>query len=420
MKQKAFILILLGFLVACEAPVESVLEENIPQQPEIVEESTIVEQEVEESIEIEPEVEKVTPTFTLRYHLNHIDEIREVVMTEGESFQLSPVSKEGYTFVGWYLEPEFITQVTWVVNASSDINLYPKFREIVKEPHELVFEDIRNHFSFDYTETHPIDYYVSPSQSQEKADIIYNGMLIAAGLLAPYLEGLDPLSITVVHPNDQEWYEEHVAKLDLFDYGDPWFERTSANGGAAVMESYSGRPHMIYNIPDRNNPQLKDIDTFVHEAFHVFQLGLLAGDRQNRDKNLGCIYTEGGATLIGNVLSFEDERNAKRLFETDRQGRIEKLQNYYAGESNLSDALYDQLVNGQNDRCNVQEPGFGYNLGALVAEKMVLDFGIENFMVMHYDFNRYRIDQVFEDRFDTNYFEWIEEEAVPYVKRLID
>jgi hypothetical protein len=54
-----------------------------------------------------------------------------------------------------------------------------------------------------------------------------------------------------------------------------------------------------------------------------------------------------------------------------------------------------------------------------VAEKMVLDFGIENFMAMHYDFNRYRIDQVFEDRFETNYFEWIEEEAVPYVKRLI-
>jgi hypothetical protein len=54
-----------------------------------------------------------------------------------------------------------------------------------------------------------------------------------------------------------------------------------------------------------------------------------------------------------------------------------------------------------------------------VAEKMVLDFGIEAFMAMHYDFNRYRIDEVFETRFDTDYFEWIEDEAVPYVIELI-
>jgi hypothetical protein len=55
---------------------------------------------------------------------------------------------------------------------------------------------------------------------------------------------------------------------------------------------------------------------------------------------------------------------------------IQPLQTPYSNENELSVALYDQLINGQNDRCNVQEPGFGYTLGALVAEKMVLDFGI--------------------------------------------
>ena len=78
------------------------------------------------------------------------------------------------------------------------------------------------------------------------------------------------------------------------------------------------------------------------------------------------------------------------------RGRIQKLQTFYSNEIELSTVLYDQLINGQNERCNVQEPGFGYTLGALVAEKMGLDFGIEAFMTMHYDFNRYRIDQVFE------------------------
>jgi len=420
--KKAFILLMSVLLVGCEPSTPEISQDSVEEIPP-AEEVRPVEEELDsvesQVVDVEPQIEEVV-TYTLRYHLTHLDVITEVVMTEGESFQLSPVSKEGYTFVGWYLEPEFITQVTWVVNASSDIDLYPKFSEILKEPHELVFEDIRNHFSFDYTSTHPIDYYVSPSQQQQKADIIYDGMLIAAGLLVTYLDGLDPLSITILHPNDQEWYEEHVSTLDLFDYGDPWFERTSANGGAAVMESYSGRPHMFYNIPDQNTPSNTNIDYFVHETFHVFQLGRLSGDRQNRDRNLGCMYTEGGATLIGNVLAYVDEASSNRHFANARRGRIEKLQNYYATENNLSAALYDQLVNGQGDRCNVQEPGFGYNLGALVAEKMVLDFGIENFMAMHYDFNRYRIDQVFEDRFDTNYFNWIEEEAVPYVMNVID
>ena len=67
----------------------------------------------------------------------------------------------------------------------------------------------------------------------------------------------------------------------------------------------------------------------------------------------------------------------------------------------------------------MQAPGFGYNLGALVAEKMVLDFGIEEFMDMHFYFDRYRIDQVFTMKFGVDYFAWLEDEAVPYVIEMI-
>jgi hypothetical protein len=54
-----------------------------------------------------------------------------------------------------------------------------------------------------------------------------------------------------------------------------------------------------------------------------------------------------------------------------------------------------------------------------VAEKMVLDFGIEDFMDMHFYFDRYRLDQVFTMKFGVDYFAWLEQEAVPYVIELI-
>jgi uncharacterized repeat protein (TIGR02543 family) len=397
--KKILVLILIGLLAACESSA-LIEEEDVLVEPEVV---------VSEPVEVE------VMTYVVRYVIGYSGLIEEQIKEANAVVRLMLPEREGYRFDGWFLDEAFTRPTDRFVTIQSDLDVYAKWIEIIKEPQEIVFEGIRSHFSFDYTTTHPIDYYVSPSQQQAKADTIYQGMSIAAGLLAPYLEGLDPLSITVLHPKDQAWYEEHIKALDLFDYGDPWFERTSSNGGAAVMESYSGRPHMFYNIPDQNTPNATTIDYFVHETFHVFQLGRLSGDRQNRDRNLGCMYTEGGATLIGNVLAYVEESSALLHFENARRGRIQTLQTFYSNESELSAALYDQLINGQNDRCNVQEPGFGYTLGALVAEKMVLDFGIENFMAMHYDFNRYRIDQVFEDRFDTNYFEWIEEEAVPYV-----
>lgn len=74
---------------------------------------------------------------------------------------------------------------------------------------------------------------------------------------------------------------------------------------------------------------------------------------------------------------------------------------------------------GQNDSFNVQEPGFGYNLGALVIEKMIYDIGIEDFMDMHFYFNEYTIEEIFEINFEIDYREWVEQEAVPYVIELI-
>ena len=418
--KRLLMLLILVLLVGCDASVDVVVEEPVVEQPDIEDVQLEIE-EPEKPVEEEepqvesPEIEEVR-TYRIRYYYGYDDEIEDLIVEEGNVHVFSWPAREGYSFKGWFLDEALTKPIRRLSEVREDVDVYAKWEEVIKEPYEIVFDEVRDWFDFDFDEIHPIDYYVSPSSNQVKSDNIYNGMYQAAGLLQPYLIGFDNLSVTVVHPNDLEWYEDIVSTLDLFDYGDPWFERTSENGGGAVFESYSGRPHMFFMVPDRNTPSDVDIDWYVHETKHIFQLGLLEG---KRDTNLGCMYTEGGATLIGNILGMVNEQSAWNHFIRNREQRIGQMADYYANETNLSKAIYDQVLFGQNDRCNVQAPGFGYSLGALVIEKMVYDIGIENFMDMHFYFNEYRIDEIFEMNFTMDYHEWVEQESVPYVIELI-
>lgn len=400
MKHLLFLLII-GLLWGCSASVVEVVE-----APEVIEPEVIVPEPVEVEV----------TTYLVRYYIGYSGLVEEETKDAEAVIRLMLPEREGYRFDGWFLDEAFTTATDRIFTIQSDVEVYAKWTEIIKDPHQMVFDEIRAWFEFDFETVHPIEYYVSPSSNQSKADTIYDGMYQAAGLLEPYLRGLNPLSVTVLHPNDFKWYEEIVSTLDLFDYGDPWFQRTSENGGGAVFESYSGRPHMFFMVPDRNQPSQTDIDWYVHETMHIFQLGILQG---RRDENLGCMYTEGGATLVGNALSAVNPEIASQRYLQQRTNRIRDIKRFYENETNLSSAIYNQLAFGQNDRCNVQSPGFGYNLGAIVAEKMVYDFGIEGFMDMHFYFDRYRLDQVFTMKFGVDYFEWLEAEAVPYVIEMI-
>lgn len=51
-------------------------------------------------------------------------------------------------------------------------------------------------------------------------------------------------------------------------------------------------------------------------------LGLLEGKRET---NLGCMYTEGGSTVLGSILSFTNQRTAWNHFSPNRDERIRKV-----------------------------------------------------------------------------------------------
>lgn len=419
--KRLLLLVLLGLLSGCNSSVEEYIGGPVLVEPkEAIPETDFIESKVEKPDLIHEEAvvpaDKEAEFFQVLYNFGYDGLIHEEIYEANTRIQLIFPEREDYNFIGWFQDEALTIRVSFLHNLTEDIEVYAKWEKIIKEPYEIVFDEIRSFFQFDFEIAHPIDFYVSPSSNQAKANIIYQAMYQAAGLLQPYLDGLDPISVIVLHPNDKTFYEDLYEPLELVYYDDPWFERTSEYGGAKVHDSKNGRPHMFFMITDSQILYDESIDLYVHETMHIFQLGNLKG---KRDTNLGCMYSEGGATLLGNTLSFSNETSAFNNIVGIRFSRIQQIRKIYMNHADLNSALYDQIINGQNDRCNTNEPYFGYNLGAIVAEKMVLDFGIEAFMDMHYYFGEYRIDEVFEMNLDVNYFEWVKEEAVPYVIGLI-
>jgi hypothetical protein len=112
MIRQGFMLLILVFLIACESPSETVLEERLPQEPEVVEDA-------------------VVSNYVLRYHLTHLDEIRELSVPKGGVMTLTSLYVEGYTFEGWFLDAALSVPVDRVGPILSDIDLYPKFTKLL-------------------------------------------------------------------------------------------------------------------------------------------------------------------------------------------------------------------------------------------------------------------------------------------------
>jgi uncharacterized repeat protein (TIGR02543 family) len=184
--KKILILILIGFLAACESSA-LIEDEDVVVEPVVV---------APELVEVE------VTTYLVRYVIGYSGLIEEQTKEANTVVRLMLPEREGYRFDGWFLDEAFTRPTDRFVTIQSDLDVYAKWIEIIKEPYQMVFDDIRAWFDFESETIHSIEYYVSPSSNQAKADTIYDGMYQAAGLFGPYLKGFDPLSVTVLHPNE--------------------------------------------------------------------------------------------------------------------------------------------------------------------------------------------------------------------------
>jgi hypothetical protein len=87
MMKKIILLLMMGLLGACTSSVIDVVEApsvEVEVLPEVIEE------EVDTVME-----EEIVSHYLLRYHLTHLNEIREMSVSVGRSLSLTPISLEG-------------------------------------------------------------------------------------------------------------------------------------------------------------------------------------------------------------------------------------------------------------------------------------------------------------------------------------
>jgi uncharacterized repeat protein (TIGR02543 family) len=86
--------------------------------------------------------EQTNQILTLSFNTKGGTELTEQEYLEGESLEIPTITKDGYTFDGWYLDYACNSEFTGVTMPAQSITIYAKWSEVVtEEPEDPVVED---------------------------------------------------------------------------------------------------------------------------------------------------------------------------------------------------------------------------------------------------------------------------------------
>jgi len=94
----------------------------------------------------EAEEEETLEFYSIRFNYIHLDRVEEFVSVEGSSYELLPISRDGYAFDGWFIDSGFIQKIEKIININQDIELYPKWIPIEEDESFIEKNDIQSLF----------------------------------------------------------------------------------------------------------------------------------------------------------------------------------------------------------------------------------------------------------------------------------
>ena len=102
-----------------------------------------------------PEVpdEPIVNEYKITFEENGGSKVEDYLLEEGKTLTLPEITKEGYTFKGWYKDNEYLTEVEENISISSDLTLYAKWEELILETEGLIYKlnsDGRTYYVSDY------------------------------------------------------------------------------------------------------------------------------------------------------------------------------------------------------------------------------------------------------------------------------
>ena len=263
-----------------------------------------------------------------------------------------------------------------------------------------------------------LDFASSPNALPDDTNIIREGVEMALGAWSTYLSLDKPLFVTVVHPEDKDWFLDRWESIGGGGVHDNWFDDVSSTGGGAVGRNPDGAISMYFMTAEAFTPPSGVFDFYYHEVTHVFE------SQWNSPPTgpISCWTVEGPASFFGFSKADPSNREvSSSVLAAMRVDRADFLARYFEANGGLSEeSIQDAVLNGMNsdDSCQFGAPYFGYTLGLFVAEKFLVDFGMDGFVALNkqeMQVSKSELSTSFEKALGSEYEEWVSKNLVPYL-----
>lgn len=263
-----------------------------------------------------------------------------------------------------------------------------------------------------------LDFAASPNALPEDINIIREGVAMALGAWSPYLDLDKPLAVTVVHPEDKDWFLERWESLGRGGVAENWFDDFSEYGGGAAGQNPDGSVSMYFMTAEAFTPPTGVYDFYYHEVTHVFESQWNAPPKGP----ISCWTAEGPASFFGFSKADPSDRDvSSAVFAAMRVDRADYLARYFEANEGLSEeSILEAVLNGLNndDGCQFGAPYFGYTLGLFVVEKFLIDFGMEGFVSLNQEgmqASKEVLATSFKQAVGSDYEKWVSEDLTPYL-----
>jgi len=268
-----------------------------------------------------------------------------------------------------------------------------------------------------------LDFQASINIPETNSANIRSGILPALNFWSQFEILRKPVSVTVFSEKDYEWYMARWVALGRDNTGQGQWDRTLGSGGGAVGWNSEGQRNIWFKIPPNSPAEQsllgidRPLDYYFHEITHYYQasiIGVKFGEAP-------CWFPEGAAMLIGFANSFENtDSNTKYV----REARVLKLRELvkFLSDKQLSEPEILKLLNNYpatNPMCQHIFPQLGYGLGWFVNEKLVSDFGWDNYLKFWREMGKSDWESAFKESYAISFSAWASESFAPYMLTLL-
>jgi hypothetical protein len=262
-----------------------------------------------------------------------------------------------------------------------------------------------------------LDFAASPNTNIENAEIIRAGVESALGAWTTHLTTDKPISLTVVHPDDKEWFTARWESLGKGGVAEGWFDDVSIGGGGAAGANPDGSISLYFMISEFT-PPTGTFDFYYHEVTHVFESQF----RGAFNEPVACWTAEGPATFFGfSKVAPLDREASSSILAALRVDRAAVLARYFEANNGLNEESLRKTVLevvNSDSTCQFEAPYFGYYIGMFVAEKVLIDFGMEGFVSLSQQGlqgSDEDLSRIFMKALGVDYKQWVNDSLAPYL-----